>query len=123
MDQFYDIPLERRLEESTRMISKYPDRIPVILQRHARTQLLPLEQKKFLVPASLSIREFQRVILTRLRIDHTTSIYLFAEHVDKDGRRKHILLSSSQSAADVYQYWKNNDNFLYIYYSTEDTFG
>ncbi len=123
MNKFYSVPIDRRLAEAERILVKYPGRIPVILECHNRSKLPPLEQKKFLLPADITMRDFQKILIQRLKVEPTTSIYLFAEQCDKKEKKTHALLSGSQTAADVYQDWKNDDKFLYIYYNTEDTFG
>jgi GABA(A) receptor-associated protein len=48
--------LEKRLAESQRIRAKYPDRIPVIVERAAnRTAVPQIDKNKFLVPSDLSV--------------------------------------------------------------------
>ena len=48
----HDADFEKRCTESRRILSKYPDRVPVIVERNARAKnnLPEIEKKKFLVP-------------------------------------------------------------------------
>jgi len=55
--------LEKRLAESMRIRAKYPDRIPVIVERAAnRTAVPEIDKNKFLVPSDLSVGQFVYVI-------------------------------------------------------------
>ena len=47
--------LENRIEEARRIRSKYPDRIPCIVERDPNSKLPPLDKKKFLVPNDLQV--------------------------------------------------------------------
>lgn len=48
----HDADFDKRLSESRRILSKYPDRVPVIVDRNSRAKntLPEIEKKKFLVP-------------------------------------------------------------------------
>jgi GABA(A) receptor-associated protein len=48
----HDSDFEKRCSESRRILSKYPDRVPVIVDRNPRAKntLPEIEKKKFLVP-------------------------------------------------------------------------
>ena len=48
----HDAEFEKRCLESRRILSKYPDRVPVIVERNprAKNSLPEIEKKKFLVP-------------------------------------------------------------------------
>jgi GABA(A) receptor-associated protein len=53
--------LEKRLAESQRIRAKYPDRIPVIVERAAnRTAVPQIDKNKFLVPSDLSVGGCER---------------------------------------------------------------
>ena len=41
---------EKRKEESTGILKKYPGRIPVIVQKHYKSDLLDVDKCKYLVP-------------------------------------------------------------------------
>jgi GABA(A) receptor-associated protein len=48
----HDAEFDKRCTESRRILSKYPDRVPVIVDRNPRAKntLPEIEKKKFLVP-------------------------------------------------------------------------
>ena len=47
--------LSENISESTRILSKYPDRIPVIIKTKNQKLAKMLKKNKFLVPQDLSI--------------------------------------------------------------------
>lgn len=54
--------LEKKAAEAKRILTKYPDRIPVIVERAARSSLPEIDKKKFLVPGSMLCGEFKYII-------------------------------------------------------------
>lgn len=64
--------LEKRKEESSRILSKFPDRIPVICVQHEKSTI-PMEKRKFLVPHTLTVNQFASVIRKRLSLDDADS--------------------------------------------------
>ena len=53
----HDAEYEKRCSESRRILSKYPDRVPVIVERNhrAKNTLPEIEKKKFLVPVCICL--------------------------------------------------------------------
>ena len=106
--------LEKRKEEARRIITKYPDRIPVICER--KTLDAPeLDRKKYLVPKDLTLGNFMYIIRKRVKISPEKSLYLFI-----DGN---IVTLTTLMSVVYEQYMNKDDNFLYIEYATESTFG
>ena len=106
-------PFEKRLEESTRITEKYPDRIPVICERIS-IDIPEIDRKKFLCPDDLSLANFMYVIRKRLKLTPEKSIYLFI-----NGK----LINNTKLLAQIYENEKEKDGFLYIQYASESTFG
>ena len=108
--------LQTRKEEAMNVINKYSDRIPVIceLSEKASTDCPVIDKNKYLVPKDLTLGQFMYVIRKRLNIPSEKAIFLLA-----DG----IIPSSSALISDIYSQSKDDDGFLYITYSFENTFG
>lgn len=104
---------EKRLEESTRITEKYPDRIPVICERIS-IDIPEIDRKKFLCPDDLSLANFMYVIRKRLKLSPEKSIYLFI-----NGK----LINNTKLLTQIYENEKDKDGFLYIQYASESTFG
>ena len=107
-------PIEKRLLESSRIMEKYPNRIPVICEC-VGGEVPDIDRKKYLVPSDLSMAGFLYVIRKRISISAEKSIYIF---VGGD-----VMVSGSQTLGTVYEKYKDLDGFLYTCYSGENTFG
>ena len=105
--------LEVRKEESSRILSKYPDRIPVICQR-ANNNIKDLDKKKYLIPEDLRMIDFLMVVRRRLKLPAHQSLFVFVN--DK-------LINGSEMMKVIYDSEKDEDGFLYIMYGGESTFG
>jgi len=106
-----------RMEEARRIIMKYPDRIPVIVQKHTsgNTDSLPnLQKTKFLVPDHITYGQFLYIIRTRIHLQPEKALFLFVNNK---------LPSASSGMRSIYEQNKDDDNFLYCFYSSESTFG
>ena len=104
---------EKRLNESTNIIGKYPNRIPIIVERFNRS-LPDIDRKKYLAPSDLSVGNFMYVIRKRIKLNAEKSLYLFFN--DK-------LLPVNTLLESAYDEHKDDDGFLYIKYCEESTFG
>jgi GABA(A) receptor-associated protein len=107
-------PLEKRIEEAERIRVKYPDRIPCIVEQAAGSDLPPLENTKFLVPENLTMGQFVHVVRKRIKLSPEKAIFIFINHA---------LPLQSSKLKEVYEKDKDEDGFLYIEYSGENTFG
>ena len=59
---------EKRIEESDRMLEKYPDRIPVIVEKAPNQRDIPtIDKSKYLVPNALRNRD---LTVTALHATH-----------------------------------------------------
>ena len=106
---------EKRLNEATRIINKYPNRIPVIVERDNNEKEIQLINKnKYLVPISLTVGQFVYVIRKRLVLPPEKAIFLFINNV---------LPPTASLLGTIYDEYKDKDHFLYIKYSGENTFG
>ena len=107
---------EKRLTESKRILSKYPERVPVICEKYDNNPEIPnIDRKKYLVPNDLTMGQFVFVIRKRLKLPPEKSIYLFINET--------IIPHTNGLVNHFYHDYKDKDGFLYICYSGENTFG
>jgi GABA(A) receptor-associated protein len=106
--------IERRLAESTKIMEKYPDRIPVICEKSKSQDLPRINKTKYLVPSDLTVAQFVCVIRNRMRLPPEFALFCLV-----DGN----IPSSNSTIGDLYQEYKYNDGFLYIEYTKESVFG
>lgn len=97
------------------LLQKYPDRVPVILEKDTRCKTVPdIDKKKYLVPNDYTLGQFVYIIRKRLQLKASVAIFVFVDN---------ILPSTSDTIAHLYAKHKHADHFLYITYSGENTFG
>ncbi|XP_058076740.1 autophagy-related protein 8i [Magnolia sinica] len=109
-----EFSLEERTEESRDIIAKYPDRVPVVVERYSRTDLPEMEKKKYLVPRDMSVGQFIHILSNRLRLTPGKALFVFV---------KNTLPQTASLMESIYDSYKDEDGFLYMCYSSEKTFG
>jgi len=105
---------KKRSEESTRIKKKYPDRIPVIVEKYQHCNIPDIDKHKYLVPKDLTVSQFIYVIRKRVKIEAEEAIFLFINN---------SLPASSELMSTIYENNKDEDQFLYCLYQNESTFG
>ena len=112
---------ERRLAEANRIRERYENKIPVIIELSpGEKNIDPIDKNKFLVPSSMSLGDFMLVIRRRIKLTSESALYLFIVNEENPAG---ILGSCGQIMDTLYDSYKSNDNFLYITYNSENTFG
>ncbi|KAJ4881134.1 Autophagy protein Atg8 ubiquitin-like protein [Raphanus sativus] len=106
--------LEKRSAEAARIREKYPDRIPVIVEKAEKSDIPTIDKKKYLVPADLTVGQFVYVIRKRIKLSAEKAIFIFVDNV---------LPPTGALMSAVYEDKKEEDGFLYVTYSGENTFG
>uniref|UniRef100_A0A061RNH4 Autophagy-related protein n=1 Tax=Tetraselmis sp. GSL018 TaxID=582737 RepID=A0A061RNH4_9CHLO len=107
-------PLEKRQAEAARIREKYPERVPVIVEKAGKSDIPDIDKKKYLVPADLTVGQFVYVIRKRIRLSPEKAIFIFV---------KNVLPPTAALMSSIYDEHKDEDGFLYITYSGENTFG
>lgn len=111
--------LEYRQKESKRLIDKHPGHFPIFLYKQP-TSTAPHSQKtKFLVSGERTMGDFIYILkkqhfVSTGKDESIIALFFFA---------KNHILNPGKSIGDIYNIHKDEDGFLYIEYSTENTFG
>ena len=107
-------PLQRQ-QEASRIRSKYPDRVPIVVLRDPRgpASLPQIDKTKYLVPSSMTCGEFLYVIRTRLRLNPSQAMFLFVGN--------NILPKTSDTMSEIYSRHRGDDDFLWCTYCAENT--
>uniref|UniRef100_A0A8C7ICP2 Gamma-aminobutyric acid receptor-associated protein-like 2 n=1 Tax=Oncorhynchus kisutch TaxID=8019 RepID=A0A8C7ICP2_ONCKI len=106
--------IKHRCIESAKIRSKYPDRVPVIVEKVSGSQIVDIDKRKYLVPSDITVAQFMWIIRKRIQLPSEKAIFLF---VDK------TVPQSSITMGQLYEKEKDEDGFLYVAYSGENTFG
>ena len=96
------------------ILQKYPDRIPVIVEKAKNSDIVEMDKKKFLVPKDLTVGQFVYVIRKRIRLSSEQAIFIFINGT---------LPATSSLMSKVYEDHKDQSGFLMVVYSGESTFG
>ena len=107
-------PLQKRIDESLRIRIKYPDRVPVIVERGENANVPDIDKHKFLVPSDLTIGQFIYIIRKRIQLSPEQSLFLFVNDT---------LPPTGELMSMLYKREKETDGFLYVVYSAESVFG
>ena len=111
-----DSVFERRTKESSYLLEKYPERVPIIIERSKNSKHLTIiDKNKFLVPRELTMSQLLWVIRKRMNIRREQAVFLSSE--------SGTIFTSTEHISSVYENNKDPDGFLYLEYSNENTFG
>jgi GABA(A) receptor-associated protein len=106
---------EERRAESTKILSKFPGRIPIIVERAVKSKDIPLiDKNKFLCPGDLTIGQFLFIVRNRIKLTSEKALFLFIND---------SLPPTNTLIKQVYNTFKNEDGFLYMSYCGENVFG
>ena len=112
-------PLTTRIQQGQVVLQKYPNRIAIIIQKHPNEKnLAEFDKNKFLVPLDMQYHNLMSVIREKVcsKISSTTAIYLSTENG--------TMLTTNDTVSDIYyDHRDEEDGFLYLFYTGENTFG
>lgn len=106
---------EKRYEYSATIRKNYPNMVPIILSTSAKDKVVKLTKSKYLVPQDLSLAKVMGNVRKYTNIDETQSIFLLIGN--------HVIPKLDSTAGELYSKYKDDDGFLYITVSIENTFG
>ena len=106
---------KERFAESDRVLSKYSDRVPIIVEKDPNSNIEDINKHKFLVPKNLTVGQFVYVIRKNIKLTPDQAVFIFING--------NVLPSSSDLIDTIYEKHKSPCNFLFMIYSGENVFG
>ncbi|EDV23625.1 Microtubule-associated proteins 1A/1B light chain 3C [Trichoplax sp. H2] len=107
---------EARKAEVENIHYRFPNKIPVIVERYKNEKVLPiLDKTKFLVPQELTMSQFVSIIRNRMSLTPSQAFYLIVNNKS--------LVSMTTTLTEVYRDEKDDDGFLYMVYASQEMFG
>ena len=110
------VPLLKRHSDSKKVLNKYPNYIPVIIDRCDELSK-KITKQKYLVPKELTCTHLLTIIRNNIKdkIYCNKSIFIFCNN---------ILVMPHDQIEYLYQkYYDKEDNYLYLYLAYENAFG
>ncbi|KAL1236645.1 Protein lgg-1 [Trichinella spiralis] len=98
---------DKRHAEGEKIRKKYPDRIPVIVERAPKCGLKDLDKKKYLVPSDLTVGQFYFLIRKRILLRPEEGLFFFVNN---------MIPPTATTMGQLYQDHHEEDLFLYIAY-------
>ena len=110
------VSFKKRLEESKRILAKHPTRIPIIIEKSETCKTIEnIDKNKFLVPHDLTLGQLMYVVRKRLKtLSAETGLFFFINDT---------MQPATALLTQIYNNHKHDDGFLYVLYSSENTFG
>ena len=105
---------ERRHQESKNILAKYPERIPIIVEKYEGSDLPEIDKLKYLVPRDMTMPQFIFVIRKRIKLDPSQTLFVMVNNT---------LVGSAKLISEIYDDLSDEDGFLYVNYTNENTFG
>lgn len=112
--QFKKQSLEKRLEMSSNVLKKYPDRCTIIVGKKDGDDLKELDKKKYICPLDINLAQFTYAIRKKLTLKPEKSLFFFINNKIYQG---------NTMMSEIYRENKESDGFLYVIYCLESTFG
>lgn len=109
------VTLERRKFECDKIISYWPDKIPIIAEKAKASKLVEISKNKLLCPAGYTVNQFQAVLRSKLSLSPRDTLFLFINSPEQ--------LRQDDIMRSVYEKYKDPDGFLYINYGEVEVLG
>tara|TARA_Y100000591_G_C21822157_1_gene694293 strand:- start:302 stop:661 length:360 start_codon:yes stop_codon:yes gene_type:complete len=107
--------IEHRIGESQRIRGKFPNRIPIVVEKASEDKILKfIDKNKFLTPNDLTLGQFIYVIRKRIKLDSDAALFFFI-----NGK----MFPVTTMISTLYNDEKDADGFLYMKYASENAFG
>lgn len=108
--------LEKRKEEVETILAKHPNKIPIIIQKSPYSKLSPPNKFKFLVPQEQTVGSFMYELRKRMNLTPEQALFLFLNS-------NNLIPSTGLTLLELYNIHKDEDGFLKLLFSEENTFG
>ena len=114
------VSLSSRVDESNRVLAKYPKHIPIIIECNEELSKI-IKKKKYLIHRDSDFSYLLKIIREKIVVDKQKAFFMFYDN---------IMICPSNNILDSYEKYKiknklrpSDDRFFYITISMENTFG
>lgn len=108
--------INKRKEECSKVRQKYPDRLPIIIEKDPNSQIKDIDRTKFLVPSDLEAHHLLYIVRKRLELNKEETIYMLV-----NGKTS---ISGDTPLKKIYEDFQDKeDGYLYIVYASQLAWG
>lgn len=107
-------PLDERKTQFQKITAANPNKIPVIVEKSAGSNVPDVERSKYLVPPDLTVAQFLYSIRKKMTLGNDQALFIYVNGT---------LPATSALFSAVYEEHKAEDGFLYVIYTGESSFG
>lgn len=105
---------EKRLSESERIKEKYPDVIPIIIEKADNSPIQDLDKHKYLMKKDATVGQLLYMIRKNINLSSEQAVFLFVDD---------LVPQLTLEIGKLYEKSADKDGFLYISYAPENAFG
>ncbi len=104
--------LEERIKQSSNILNKYKDSVPIYIDFTNLSKTI--EKSKFVIPNGFTVGQLLTAIRMKMTLSPACALFIFINN---------RLVPVTSVISTVYQENKDEDGFLYVCCSEENTFG
>lgn len=94
---------------------KYPDRVPVVLERAPSSKLTTLSQAKYLIPKEMTIGHVLCLVRRSIKLRESDALFILV--------KDHTMPTTTSSLESLFNQHKDADGILRLTYVEENVFG
>jgi GABA(A) receptor-associated protein len=104
--------IEERKKQSSNILNKYKDSVPIYIDFTNLSK--PIEKSKFVIPNGFTMGQLLTAIRMKMSLNPACALFIFINN---------RLIPVTTVVSTVYETNKDEDGFLYVCCSEENTFG
>ena len=106
------LSLEERKKQSANILTKYPTSVPVFIDSSSMRKMI--DKPKFVIPDGFTIGQLMMSIRARMKMNAATALFVFIDNQ---------LIPVTTVISSIYESHKDEDGYMYVCCSEENTFG
>jgi GABA(A) receptor-associated protein len=106
------LSLEERKKQSANILTKYPTSVPLFIDSSSMHKMI--DKPKFVIPDGFTIGQLMISIRARMKMNAATALFIFIDNQ---------LIPVTTVISAIYESHKDEDGYLYVCCSEENTFG
>ena len=106
---------DMRINECKDIMEKNPDKIPVICEKAPGSKITETPKCKYLLNKQMTVAKFSLLLKEKLSLSEKDALFLIA--------KEKYTIPGNETIQQIYDKYKDEDGFLYIYYSNKEVWG